>query len=101
MIVAPCNYLLEWPVLAWDLHCHLLCLPFSRMVAIASKIGRLAYDGKSCFGIFRTGTGSKIFIQCRPGKAMGHLLQREVFIAIWILIGLAIVLYLVGVIRFG
>jgi thiol:disulfide interchange protein len=30
-----------------------------------------------------------------------HLLEREVFIALWILIGIAIVLYLLGVIRFG
>lgn len=30
-----------------------------------------------------------------------HLLQREVFIAIWIAIGICIVLYLLGVIRFG
>jgi thiol:disulfide interchange protein DsbD len=30
-----------------------------------------------------------------------HLLEREVFIAIWIVIGIAIVLYLLGVIRFG
>ena len=30
-----------------------------------------------------------------------HFLEREVFIAIWILIGSAIVLYLVGLIRFG
>lgn len=30
-----------------------------------------------------------------------HLLEREVFIAIWIVIGIAIVLYLCGVIRFG
>jgi thiol:disulfide interchange protein DsbD len=30
-----------------------------------------------------------------------HLLEREVFIAIWIVIGIAIVLYLLGIIRFG
>lgn len=30
-----------------------------------------------------------------------HLLEREVFIAIWIAIGICIVLYLLGVIRFG
>ena len=30
-----------------------------------------------------------------------HLLEREVFIAIWIVIGICIVLYLLGVIRFG
>ncbi|HEU4634457.1 MAG TPA: cytochrome c biogenesis protein CcdA [Flavisolibacter sp.] len=30
-----------------------------------------------------------------------HLLEREVFIALWIVIGIAIVLYLSGVIRFG
>lgn len=30
-----------------------------------------------------------------------HLLEREVFVAIWIAIGIAIVLYLLGVIRFG
>jgi thiol:disulfide interchange protein len=30
-----------------------------------------------------------------------HLLEREVFIALWILIGIAIVLYLLGIIRFG
>lgn len=30
-----------------------------------------------------------------------HLLEREVFIALWIVIGVAIVLYLSGVIRFG
>jgi thiol:disulfide interchange protein DsbD len=30
-----------------------------------------------------------------------HLLKREVFIAIWIVIGIAIILYLSGVIRFG
>jgi thiol:disulfide interchange protein DsbD len=30
-----------------------------------------------------------------------HLLEREVFIALWVLIGIAIVLYLLGVIRFG
>jgi thiol:disulfide interchange protein len=30
-----------------------------------------------------------------------HLLEREIFIAIWIAIGIAIVLYLLGVIRFG
>jgi thiol:disulfide interchange protein len=30
-----------------------------------------------------------------------HLLEREVFIALWIFIGMAIVLYLLGIIRFG
>jgi thiol:disulfide interchange protein len=30
-----------------------------------------------------------------------HLLEREVFIALWIFIGIAIVLYLLGIIRFG
>ncbi|HJW17822.1 MAG TPA: cytochrome c biogenesis protein CcdA [Flavisolibacter sp.] len=30
-----------------------------------------------------------------------HLLEREVFIALWVFIGIAIVLYLLGIIRFG
>jgi cytochrome c biogenesis protein CcdA/thioredoxin-related protein len=30
-----------------------------------------------------------------------HLLEREVFIALWVVIGIAIVLYLLGIIRFG
>jgi thiol:disulfide interchange protein DsbD len=30
-----------------------------------------------------------------------HLLEREVFIALWVFIGIAIVLYLMGIIRFG
>jgi thiol:disulfide interchange protein DsbD len=55
--------------------------------------------GKSCIGFSRTGAGGKILSNADLVKQWG-LLKREVFIAIWIAIGLAIIFYLLGVIRF-
>ncbi|HEX2607892.1 MAG TPA: thioredoxin family protein [Flavisolibacter sp.] len=64
------------------------------------KSGGWMNELKAVFGFIELAMAVK-FLSNADLVMQWHLLQREVFIAIWILIGLAIVLYLTGVFRFA
>lgn len=82
-----------------------LALPFALFALFPGWLGSLPKSGgwltivKVVLGFLELALAVKFLSNADLVKQWG-LLKREVFIAIWILIGIAIVLYLLGVIRF-
>ena len=83
-----------------------LALPFALFALFPNWLQSLPKSGgwlnsvKVVLGFLELGLAIK-FLSNADLVKQWHLLEREVFIALWVLIGIAIVLYLLGVIRFG
>lgn len=83
-----------------------LGLPFALFALFPNWLQSLPKSGgwltsvKVVLGFLELALAVKFFSNADLVKQW-HLLEREVFIGIWVIIGLATVLYLTGVIRFG
>ena len=73
---------------------------FPRWLQSLPKSGGWMNELKAVFGFIELAMAFK-FLSNADLVKQWHLLEREIFIGSWILIGLAIVLYLCGVIRFS
>ena len=83
-----------------------LALPFALFALFPNWLQSLPKSGgwlnsvKVVLGFLELGLAIK-FLSNADLVKQWHLLKREVFIALWVIIGVAIVLYLLGIIRFG
>ena len=83
-----------------------LALPFALFALFPNWLQSLPKSGgwltsvKIVLGFLELALAVKFFSNADLVKQW-HFLEREIFIAIWIVIGIAIVLYLAGIIRFG